>query len=76
VPVEIYVSELAARDVRGGNGNGAETVEAARLAAIDELVGMAAGAGFSSADLRRERSADLELEEVRFARRFGNEGAA
>jgi hypothetical protein len=48
-----------------------DEAEAARLAAIDELMGMGVGCGFSSADVRKSRNEDLAMEEERYQRRFG-----
>ena len=53
-----------------------DATERARLAAIDDLMGAAAGSSFSSAELRQERNQERELEEERHLRRFGRERAA
>jgi hypothetical protein len=50
-----------------------DAAEKARLAAIDDLMGAAADSSFSSAELRRERNQERELEEARHLRRFGRE---
>lgn len=47
-----------------------DVTEQVRLAAIDELMGAGADATFSSAELRRERNAERELEAERHLRHF------
>lgn len=52
-----------------------EAAERARLAAIDELMGFGIGAGFSTADLQRDREEESNQEEESYQRLFeGKEG--
>lgn len=50
-----------------------DPAEQARLDAIDALMGAAANSSFSTAELRRERDKEREVEEERHSRRFGRE---
>ena len=69
----LQAPEYALRLIEGllsPNSSG-DAAEQARLAAIDELLGAAADASFSSEELRRERNAELAIDDERHARRFG-----
>lgn len=50
-----------------------DEAENARLAAIDELMGMGADVNFSTEDLHRERREDLARDEAKYQRQFGKD---
>ncbi len=50
-----------------------DEAEAARLAAIDELMGMGADVNFSTEDLHRERREDAARDEAQYQRQFGKD---
>ena len=47
--------------------------ENARLAAIDELMGMGANINFSTEDLHRDRREDVARDEAQYQRQFGKD---
>lgn len=53
--------------------NASDVQEQVRLAAIDELLGVAADSSFSTVELLRERKKDRDTEEERYRRRFGRQ---
>ena len=50
-----------------------DEAESARLAAIDELMGMGADINFSTEDLHRERREDAARDEAQYQRQFGKD---
>ena len=50
-----------------------DDAEVARLAAIDELMGMGANVNFSTEDLHRERREDAARDEAQYQRQFGKD---
>ena len=55
------------------DNDGGDEAEAARLAAIDELMGMGADVNFSTEDLHRERREDAARDEAQYQRQFGKD---
>ncbi len=52
------------------SGETSDPAEAARLVAIDELMGIGVGKGFSTEDLHRERREEVEREEAQYQQMF------
>ena len=52
-----------------------DPAESARLAAIDELMGLGADVDFSVEDLHRERREDLARDEAKYQRQFGKDAS-
>lgn len=52
-----------------------DEAEAARLAAIDELMGIGAEINFSTEDLHRERREDAARDEAQYQRQFGKDAS-
>lgn len=71
----LQAPEYALRLIQGlmNPGASSDATEQARLDAVDELMGAAADSSFSTAQLRRERDEEREVEEERHLRRFGQE---
>lgn len=71
----LQAPEYALRLIEGllKTDNLSDPAEQARLDAIDALMGAAANSSLSTAELRRERDKEREVEEERHSRRFGRE---